>query len=595
MDHSNSQKTAPEAKYHNDEPKGLDRRSLLRGAGAATAAMAAAPLLPLTSHNATSSAQETPPPPAMRSPRNQFSATVIGDGKPDLPPMSVLALNRMGFGPRPGDIEAFNALGSTDQERLEAYVAQQLDPESIDDSVCDAQIAAQQFETLDKSLEQLWADHIRSEAAKEWQYRRLPVWETERATLIRALYSKRQLVEVLADFWHNHFNVYGWDSWIQSTFVHYDRDVIRGQMLGNFRQLLGAVAKSPAMLYYLDNQSNSGGNPNENYARELFELHTLGAENYMGVVPLIINDSGGFEHPAPKDENGRPLLYVDEDVYGATTCFTGWRIDEESGLFRFDEAAHFPYQKLVLGQAIPALQNIKDGEDVLDILANHTGTATHICRKLCRRLISDHPPESIVQAAADVFHDQREAPDQLKQVVRTILLSEEFRTTWGEKIRRPFQFVSAVMRAAECDFDPKDNSFFWWYDAMGQPLFGWHPPDGFPDSKEDWSSTMPMLQRWRMVNSLLNWKYGGEGENKDEYRIQFDGITPGDVTTPEQIVDFWSRRLLGYLLPENERVPVVDFMAYGRGTDSDLPAGQIQERLRYMIALILMSPSFQWR
>ncbi|RME65461.1 MAG: DUF1800 domain-containing protein [Caldilineae bacterium] len=568
-------------------PPAPDRRRLLEGVGVLGAAALAATLLPEERVQAGGKRQEAARPPAMRTPGQRAAPRDGSAGKPALPSAAVIALNRMGFGPRPGDIETFNALGANDTERLAAYVEQQLAPETIDDSEFQTILDSYGFETLNKSQEQLWADHIKSEEAKDWRYRRLPVWETERAAFLRALYSKRQLMEVLADFWHNHFNVYGWDSWIQSTFVHYDRDVIRGNMLGNFRQMLGDVARSPAMLYYLDNQSNAGGNPNENYARELFELHTLGAENYYGV--RSIND------PAIVDDQGNRLGYIDSDVYGATTCFTGWRIDTDTGLFTFDAGAHFPYQKIVLGQIIPEFLGEKDGDTVLDLLANHPGTARHIARKLCRRFISDNPPDSIVQKAADVFYAQREAPDQLKQVVRTILLSEEFATTWGEKIKRPFEFACSVLRATECNFNATDNSFFWWYNPMGQGLFQWHPPDGYPDVHEDWSSTMPMLQRWRFVNSILGWKIGGDGEDKDEKRIQLEHLTPATATTPEEIADFWSRRLLGYVLPGEERKQVVEFMAYGRGTDSDLPPDQITERLRYMVALILMSPSFQWR
>lgn len=374
-------------------------------------------------------------------------------------------------------------------------------------------------------------------------------------------------------------------------FVHYDRDVIRANMLGNFRTLLEAVATSPGMLYYLDNQSNSGGNPNENYARELFELHGMGAENYFGVVPLIINN-GNFEHPAPKDANGKPLLYVDDDVYGATTCFTGWRVDEETGLFKFDANAHFPYQKIVLGRLIPAAQGVKDGRDVLDLIARHPMSARYICRRLCRRLIHDTPPERIVQAAADVFMANLDAPDQLRQVTRTILLSPEFSSTWGEKIKRPFEYVVSLFRAAEADFTP-ENYFFGTYEPLGQPMFAWGPPNGFPDDKATWSSTMPMLQRWRACNSFIEWRYGGEGPNKDNYRLPF--VNPAGIRTPYALVDYWSERLIGLRLPDSERLPIVDFMAGGRNPTFDLPETDITERLRYMIGLIFMVPSFQWR
>lgn len=568
--------------------KQFNRRRLVQHTGMATAMATMAAL-----HGSrTGTAQTTPPAPvaAMRTlPKDEATASANG---PDLPALGVIALNRMGFGPRPGDLDAFNALGNSPTTALAAYVEQQLNPAGIDDSACDTILASYQFQTLNKSLAQLWADHIKATGIT-YDVRLAPVRETEKATLLKAVYSQRQLQEVLADFWFNHFNIQGWDYWAAPVFVHYDRDVIRAHLFGNFRQMLGAVAQSPAMLYYLDNQSNSGGNPNENYARELFELHTLGSENYLGVVPLTVNPNGSFEHPGPKDANGRPLLYVDDDVYGATTCFTGWRVNQDNGLFTFDSAAHFPYQKLVLGQAIPAAQGVKDGNDVLDLLARHVGAAHFICRKLCRRLISDNPPERVVQAAAAVFIAQLDAPDQLKQVTRTILLSEEFQTTWGEKIKRPFEYVVSLLRAAQAEFTP-DDSFLWLTTMMGQRLYAWQPPNGYPDFKTTWSSTMPMLQRWRMCNWLLNsWTYGGTGPNKDERRVRF--TNPTTVKKPTAIVDFWANTLLNRSLPDNERQPIIDFMASGHNPTFDLPDDQITERLPFMIGLIFMAPSFQWR
>ncbi len=568
----------------------LNRRHLLVGAVTAAATLTALSAPSPINAQVTPAAEQAAAVPAMRSAQHAINAAA--GTPPPLPALSVIALNRMGFGPRPGDLDAFNALGNTPEAALAAYVEQQLNPASIDDSACDAILAGYQFQTLNKPLAQLWADHVKTPMIP-YDVRQLPVRETEKATLLKAVYSKRQLQEVLADFWFNHFNIQGWDYWAAPVFVHYDRDVIRGNMLGNFRQMLGAVAQSPAMLYFLDNQSNSGGNPNENYARELFELHTLGSENYLGVVPLTVNANGGFEHPGPKDATGRPLLYVDDDVYGATTCFTGWRINTDTGLFAFDSAAHFPYQKLVLGQAIPASQGIKDGDDVLDILAHHPGAAHFICRKLCRRLIGDNPPESVIQAAAAVFTANIDAPDQLKQVTKTILLSAEFRTTWGEKIKRPLEYVTSLLRAAQADFKP-DDGFLWFTSLMGQRLYSWQPPNGYPDFKTTWSSTMPMLQRWRMCNWLLNsWTYGGTDANKDQLRIQF--TNPPALKKPTDLVDGWSNLLLGRALPDNERQPIVDFMANGHNSTFDLPDSEIKERLPFMIGLIFMAPSFQWR
>ena len=555
----------------------LSRRNLLRGSSALALAAGAATLFDEKAH-----AQAETPPPAMRSPQHeQIAAASLDADLPELPPLAVIALSRMGFGISQATWTEFHALGATPEERLTAYVDQQLNPTAINDDACQAMIDAQGFTTINKSADQLWADHVVGD-----QDRYLPASETERLTFLRAMYSKRQLQEVLADHWHNHFNVFGWEYWIAPSMVHYDRDVIRKHMLGNFRAMLEAVAKSPAMLFFLDNQSNSGDRPNENYARELFELHGMGAENYFGVRSI--------DDPAIKDEDGNRLGYVDSDVYGATTCFTGWRVNEDTGRFEFDESAHFPYTKIVLGKVIPEFHGVQDGKDVLDLLAYHPASARYICRRLCRRLISDNPPESIVQAAADVFIANKSAPDQLKKVVRTILLSQEFATTWGEKIKRPFEFSVSTLRALEANFLPQDQ-FFWSYDDIGQGLFNWRPPNGYPDDRNAWTGTMALLQRWRHCNWLFGWQIGGEGADADTYRLRPESQTPGQYLSPTDLVNYWSNRILGRLLPVNERQPVIDFMASGRNPDFDLPADQIAERLRQMVALICLSPSFQWR
>ncbi len=589
--------TAPEIEQapHSPLPR-LSRRTLLRR----SAALAAGGSLAVAAGPKPALAQDPGLPdetggPAMRSEARAFVASVAAGlaGEPALPTPEIIALNRMGFGPRPGDLAALLALGANSEERLNAYIDQQLNPAAIDDSDCDARIAAQGFTTLGKSLTQLWKDHTIKEGI-DWNERIRPANETVQATFLRAIYSKRQLVEVLADFWHNHFNVYGWDSWSASTWVHYDRDVIRANQLGNFRKMLGAVAKSPAMLYYLDNVSNTSAGPNENWAREMFEIHTMGAENYLGVASTV-GPNNEYRHPAPVDDNGMPLLYVDDDVYGTTQCFTGWRVNKETGAFVFEDTAHANYPKMVLARNMGNGGGQADGETVLDLVANHPGTARAVCRSLCRRLIADEPPESIVLAAAAVFHAQRNAPDQLKQVVRIILRSSEFRSAWGQKIKRPYEFTVSVLRATRADFAWSD-SFRWRFENMAQMLFSWRPPDGYPDKKEAWSSTMPMLQRWRMCNYLTDgWTYGGDGANKDNLRINCRAQMPDSVNTSEAIVDFWAKRMLGYLLPAAERMPIVTFMAAGKNPQSELPAADIDERLRFAVDLILMAPSFQWR
>lgn len=499
------------------------------------------------------------------------------------PPLEVIALNRMAFGPRPGELAAFRALASSPEARLAAYVEQQLDPAAIDDSECEARIAASGYaSTLNKSLAELWAEHVVAN-----NDRMAPVRETERVTMLRAVYSRRQLQEVLADFWHNHFNVYGWDVWVGPVFVHYDRDVIRAHMLGNFRQMLDAVAKSTAMLYYLDNRSNSGGRPNENFARELFELHALGAEHYLGVRP---------QSSVPTLSDGRPSGYVDEDVYGATTCFTGWTTDTSTGAFLYRDEDHYPYQKLVLGQLIPPNQGpLKDGHDVLDMVAAHPGTARHVVRKLCRRLISDSPPDALVEEIAALFLAQQGAADQLKQVTQAILLSDTFRSTWGQKIKRPFELAASALRATQAEFSP-GSEFVSWFSNMGQGLFQWRAPNGYSDVKEDWISSSQLLYRWRLVNRLIE-GFRNYSDPDIEYDVYTDLLaqTPATMRSPSALADFWIARILGRPMEAGHQQEIVDLLAQGRNPAMDLTDEQRAERLPRAVGLILLSPDFQRR
>ena len=503
---------------------------------------------------------------------------------PNPPPAAVVALHRMAFGPRPGDVERFNALGGTDPERLEAYVEDQLHPESIDDSALEQRLAAAGFTTLGKSAAQLWADHV---AAKpDWKTRMQPLYETERATFLRALFSACQLREVLADFWHNHFNVYAWDYYAGATWVAWDRDVIRGHIFGNFREMLHATATSPAMLVYLDNHVNSNAGPNENYARELLELHTLGAMNYLGVR---------LQSEVPTGADGIPVAYVDGDVYEATRCLTGWTFDDDSGEFLYREEWHDRFQKHVLGLFLPADQPpLADGRALLDRVAVHPGTARHIGTKLCRRLIADEPPREVVEAAARVFLDQADAPDQLRRVVRTILLSEAFRTTWGAKVKRPFEIVVGAMRAANVSprfalDESVTNRLLGYFDRTGQPLFSHRAPDGYPDLAEDWLSTGTLVSTWRTVNWVL-----ATHDDDDVDLFDVAAETPEDRRSPELLAAHWIERVLGRPATPALHQEIVDFLALGRDPEIPLDLGDedVAERVRNAVALIAMSPQF---
>ncbi len=512
------------------------------------------------------------------------------------PPLAVILLNRAGFGPRPGDLAAFDALGANDDERLTAWVDRQLDPSSIDDGAADARITTSGYTTLGKSLAQLWADHV--VADPEWSERIRPATETTLATFLRAVYSERQLFEVMVDFWHNHFSIYGWEFYEAPTWVYYDRDVIRANALGNFRAMLEAVAKSAPMLLYLDNWLNSADGPNENYARELMELHTLGDENYYGAVP---------RNQVPTDAQGLQAGFVDEDVFAVTRCLTGWSIDAnpwwdlETGdaSFFYRAGWHDDSAKNVLGVQLPASQPAeKDGQDVLDILANHPGTATFVARKICRRLIGDFPPESVVSAAAQVFLAQTAAPDQIAQVVRTVLLSAEFRSTWAVKVKRPFEIVVSALRAGGADFpfvdgDPDTNTFDWLFYNTGHYPFAWHPPNGYPDFSEAWVSSGARVLSWKLTNWLIDVE-----DPSGNYRLDAFAQTPAGVRSASALADFWIDRVLGRPMSAVDRQEVVDLMAQGVNPDFDLPLdteSELRDRLQTMVGLLFVSPDFLWR
>jgi uncharacterized protein (DUF1800 family) len=551
-----------------------------------TAASSLAPLI----HDGGEAAEPLP----MRRPKARVSTHAAGDGPsadpPGLPPLWVIVMNRMGFGPRPGDREAFEALGASDQTRLEAYIEQQLHPESLDDSDCDARLAAGSFGTLEKTREELWADHHVGPPGgpqPAGEDRLLPFWETERATFLRATYSRRQLAAVLADFWHNHFNVYGADFWSAPLWVHYDRDIIRPNLLGNFRKMLEDVGTSFPMMLYLDGYGNTVSGPNENYARELFELHGLGAENYLGV---------GRQDEVPLDSQDRPVGYVDDDVYESTRAFTGWGIDFSTGQFAYFAERHDRFQKHVLGRFLRADQAaLRDGRDVLDAVAYHSGTARHISRKLCRRLIADDPPQRIVDEAAAVFLAERESPDQIRHVVRTILRSHEFRTTWGQKIKRPFEFFVSCFRAVDADLSfalyhrPSDY-FMSLFAQAGQPLFQWPSPDGYADVREKWTGSNAMVGCWRMAN----WINGVKTWWDQDYQ-PFDPFAaiPPEVRSAREIADFWIERILGRPMSVAARREIVEFMARGRDPETPLQGfedGEVRERVWGTIALIMTSP-----
>jgi uncharacterized protein (DUF1800 family) len=349
------------------------------------------------------------------------------------------------------------------------------------------------------------------------------VEELAMAKVTRAIYSERQLQQVLDDFWFNHFNVFAGKGEDRYYLTTYERDVVQPHVLGKFKDLLTATAKSPAMLFYLDNflsadpraaerqaaeralrqQTRFGGfgrprlprlpppnqqaqkkrqerGLNENYGRELMELHTLGVD-------------GG---------------YTQKDVTEVARCFTGWTIDRPrvNPEFKFDDKLHDPDLKIVLGKKIHA-GGMKDGEEVIDLLVRHRSTAKFISTKLARRFVSDTPPQSLLDRMAKSFQD---SDGDIKTVMHTMIWSPEFwsREAYRAKIKTPYELVVSAVRALGTDVDTP-MPLVQWVGRIGEPLYQCQPPTGYADKSDSWVNTGALLNRLNFSLTLAGNKVRG--------------------------------------------------------------------------------------
>jgi len=517
------------------------------------------------------------------------------------------ALNRLAYGPRPGDVERVRQMG------VAKWIEQQLNPNSIDDQAMEARL--QDYPTLRMSTAKLideypqpkqaekqaqqvqaqarqerrrsdaaatvvekdtqnaqeqpanseapamtsvsapqpWPDNLSASAPMKQQAQgkvatngtgrrdflgggdpnNVPraiaddskrpqrvVAELGMAKVTRAIYSERQLQQVMNDFWFNHFNVFAGKGEDRYYLTSYERDVIQPHAFGKFKDLVTATAKSPAMLFYLDNflsvdpraaqrqaaeratrqQKRRGGfgwpprstaNPqqpakkndrglNENYGRELMELHTLGVD-------------GG---------------YTQKDVTEVARCFTGWTIDKprQYADFKFEDRLHDPDTKIVLGKKIHA-GGMRDGEQVIDMLAHHPSTAKFISTKLARRFVSDNPPPALVSRLAETFQS---SDGDIHAVLKTMIWSPEFwsRESYRAKIKTPFELVVSAVRALGTDVDTP-MPLVQWVARIGEPLYQCQPPTGYADKAEAWVNTGALLNRLNYSLALAGNKMRG--------------------------------------------------------------------------------------
>lgn len=448
-------------------------------------------------------------------------------GEPAAPAIRRLA-QRATMGATAADIARIEELG------YNGWLAEQLEYEFLDDSLLEDALA-DALPTIHMTPAQILNSYSNNPA--------VPIFELITARLYRAVYSPRQLYERMVTFWADHFHIALFSDAGYLLKPTDQREVIRRHALGNFRELLHASAHSPAMLVYLTNDSNVAGSPNENYARELMELHTLGA------------DRG----------------YDQQDVIEVARCFTGWTLEQAGsgfGRFRFDSAAHDDGEKIVLGRVIPAGGGVEDGERVLDILADHVLTSKFIAEKLARYLWGYKPPTGIVNRAAEVF---RSSDGDIKQVVKTILKRSRIRNA-KPKLKRPFHLATSTARALGADIRTPFAVLQKLLDAGHLPYY-WNPPNGYPDSEEYWSGFL--LPRFNLGAELHSNRTGGMVPAEEL-------LAPG--RSAAQIVDDIDRALFDQTMSETVRTTLRGF----------LDAAPINaKRTREAIGLAVASPEFQ--
>ncbi len=350
-----------------------------------------------------------------------------------------------------------------------------------------------------------------------------PLRELQQAKLLRAAFSEKQLQEVMVDFWFNHFNVFAGKDNARLLLTSYERDVIRPHALGKFKDLLVGTAQSPAMLYYLDNflsqmempapppKLDADGNPipaprrpglNENYGRELMELHTLGVD-------------GG---------------YSQKDVQEVARCFTGWTLTQQPNWgFVFRPRIHDRGEKIVLGKRIAPGGGIEDGLRVLDLLAKHPSTAKFISRKLVQRFVADEPSQSLVDRMAEVF---TRTDGDIREVVRAVLTSPDFYSpkSYQSKIKSPLELAASAIRATGASTDGA-QPIIQTVARMGEPLYQFQPPTGYSEDSSRWLSNATLLERMNFAVALVGNRINGT--RVDVARL----VTPDAMRQQDRLLD----------------------------------------------------------
>ncbi len=464
-------------------------------------------------------------------------------------------LNRLAYGPRPGEVERVA------REGVMRWIDRQLAPEQIADG--DRAAREREFRFLDydrRDLARLYVEAQRERRERkadstadqppgplEQQGRRLAGQFAELAVM-RAALSERQLYEVMVDFWTNHFNVFlgkGADRFLTPDYIEH---VIRPHAMDRFEDLLIATAESPAMLFYLDNWESVALGLNENYARELLELHTLGVD-------------GG---------------YTQRDVINVARMFTGWSIERprQGGGFEFHEWAHDYGEKQVFGVRFPAGRGMDEAVRLLKLLANHPATMHHVSRKLCERFVSDDPPDGCVDDAVAAW---TRSHGDLREVLRAIFGSPDFWAprTVGGKVKTPLEFVVSAARAVAADPDTNPR-LAQLVARLGEPLYLHVAPDGYPENQDAWVNSGALLDRMNAAVALAAGKVPGVQANLDS----IIAATPDG----ERLIAAVNEQLLGGAMSPNTMKVIREQLA-------DIHDGV--EARALAVGLVLGGPEFQ--
>lgn len=458
-------------------------------------------------------------------------------------------LRRATFGPTQDLVREVRRIGRR------RWLDRQLDPSSINDNFCQDYVD-DRYPDLGMTVRRAF-----NTLGGSWDL----MYALGQAAIVRAAWSNRQLLEVMVDFWSNHLNVTNPHEACWWSRHDYDRRVIRRHALGKFSSMLRASATHPAMMMYLNNAESSRNNPNENYGREILELHSVGVD-------------GGYD---------------EDDMRQSTMILTGFGISWDTGEFEYHPWDHYVGPVDVMGFH-RANRSEKRGEVVglayVDYLAHHPATAERIARKLCYRFVSDQPPMSLVEALAETYLDHDTA---IVPVLERLFRSKAFDASLGQKVRRPFEDVAATLRILNIRPDPDgvdgQQGLYWMTEGLGHLPMGWVPPDGYPDTGDPWRSAGLTLGRWNMHVGLAA---GWWPANHLKVRNLRKNVLPKRLpATHGDLVDVLAKRLVFRKLPAAHRSAVLAFLGRSAGDPLDEDDAAVDWRLPYLVALILDTPS----